>query len=132
MRHPIRFIVHSLADVNDQPVRGRYFFMGIALYEVEGYPFAEPQPLTPEVAHEEAQGYFDQWFSSAHNFQLAAQDRIGTKGLGEAAFLMHQATERLYHCTLLVLTLYTPKLLAERIKVLEELVRTVCEERLAR
>jgi hypothetical protein len=132
MRHPIRFIVHSLADANDQPVWGRYFFMGIALYEVEGYPFAEPQPLTPEVAHEEAQSYFDQWFSSAHNFQLAAQDRIGTKGLGEAAFLMHQATERLYHCTLLVLTLYTPKLLAERIKVLEELVRTVCEERLAR
>jgi hypothetical protein len=27
----------------------------------------------------------------------------------EAAFLLHQATERFYHCTLLVLTLYSPK-----------------------
>jgi HEPN domain-containing protein/predicted nucleotidyltransferase len=194
MRHPVRFIVHSLADVNDQLARGRYFFMdivreGIVLYEAEGHPFAEPQPLTPEMAHEEAQGYFDEWFSSAlERFELA-QVAVARGYLKAAAFDMHQATERLYHCALLVLTLYTPKLhdieklrnmgetldprlieawprdtrrarrffqklrrayvdaryskhyeinteelawLAERIKVLEGLVRTVCEERLAR
>ena len=27
----------------------------------------------------------------------------------EAAFLLHQTVERLYHCALLVLTLYSPK-----------------------
>ncbi len=27
----------------------------------------------------------------------------------DAAFLLHQTVERLYHCTLLVLTLYSPK-----------------------
>ncbi|MBZ6075986.1 HEPN domain-containing protein [Microvirga puerhi] len=115
MRHPIQFIVHSLSDVNDQLSRGRYFFMdivreGIVLYEAEGHPFAEPKPLSPEAAHEEAQGYFDYWFPSAVHFLELAHVSIKSDQLREAAFLMHQATERLYHCMLLVLTLYTPKL----------------------
>ncbi len=51
MRHPFHFIVHSLADVNDQLARGRYFFMdilseGVVLYETDGHPFVDPQPLS--------------------------------------------------------------------------------------
>ncbi|WP_114946828.1 HEPN domain-containing protein [Microvirga calopogonii] len=191
-RHPFHFIVHSLADMNDQLARGRYFFMdivreGIVLYEAEGHPFVEPQPLSPETAHEEAQSYFDEWFSSATGFFDTAGYALKQGRLKEAAFQYHQATERLYHCTLLVLTLYTPKLhdiqelrrrcekldprlieawprdtrrarrffqklrrayvdaryskhyeidaeeltwLGERVAVLQDLVRTVCEERL--
>jgi uncharacterized protein len=193
MRHPVQFIVHSLADVNDQLARGRYFFMdivreGIPLYEAEGHPFAEPQPLSPQAAHEEAQGYFDYWFPLAQNASALAKSSIENSVLRDAAFLYHQATERLYHCMLLVLTLYTPKLhnieklrdmsekldahlieawprdtkqarrffqklkrayvdaryskhytitteelawLGERVAVLQDIVRTICEERLA-
>ena len=59
IRREVSLIVHSLQDVNDQLARGRYFFMdivreGIALYEAEGFPLVDPQPLTPEVALEEA------------------------------------------------------------------------------
>ena len=111
---PVGFIVHSLADVNKQLRSGRYFFMdivrdGIALYEAPNEPFDHPEKLSPEAARREAQGYFDEWFPSAQNYLTLAED-ARSRGMGkEAAFLLHQATERFYHCFLLVLTLYSPK-----------------------
>ena len=48
---PVNFIVHSLADVNDQLRHGRPFFAdiardGIALYELEGHDLDTPKPLS--------------------------------------------------------------------------------------
>lgn len=111
---PANFIVHYLADVNKQLKRGRPFFAdivrdGIVLYEAPDHPFEHPEPLTPAQARQEAQGYFDQWFGSAENFKSAGEFLIGKGAKKEAAFQLHQATERLYHCVLLVLTLYSPK-----------------------
>ncbi|MBC9035204.1 HEPN domain-containing protein [Sphingomonas sp. JC676] len=111
---PVNFIVHTLTDVNKQLERGRPFFVdilkqGIALYEAEGFPFTAPQNLPPEEARTEAQGYFDEWFPNAmRRFDLAhtAIERGYSK---QAAFDLHQTVEQLYHCTLLVLTLYSPK-----------------------
>lgn len=111
---PVSFIVHDLADVNDQLRRGRYFFKdiardGIALYEAVGHPFDQPVDLPPAEALGEAQGYFDEWFDSAGNFRKLAGSAIENGMHKEAAFLLHQATERLYTCLLLVTTLYSPK-----------------------
>ena len=111
---PVSFIVHSLADVNKQLRHGRYFFTdilrdGIALYELPNEPFDHPEKLSPEAARREAQGYFDEWFPSASMFLETARFTISKGGLKEAAFILHQATERLYHCFLLVHTLYSPK-----------------------
>ncbi|WP_240609515.1 HEPN domain-containing protein [Phenylobacterium deserti] len=111
---PSHFIVHALSDVNRQLKRGRPFFTdiikdGVALYEAPDHPFDAPQPLSPEEARHEAQGYFEQWFESAENFRQLAVDGARREMLKESAFLLHQATERLYHCLLLVLTLYSPK-----------------------
>jgi uncharacterized protein len=108
-------IVHSLHDVNDQLSRGRYFFMdilreGIVLYEAEGHPFAKPQPLSSDVAHEEARGYFDYWFPLGQSALKLARVSLNDDGWRDAAFLYHQSVERFYHCILLVLTLYTPQL----------------------
>lgn len=110
---PVNFVVHSLDDVNGQLRRGRPFFMdivrdGIALYEAPGHDFVRPEPLTPADAQKEAQGAFDQWFPSAANYRTLAADAVARAMDNEAAFLLHQATERLYHCVLLVLTLYSP------------------------
>ena len=111
---PVNFIVHSLTDVNGQLERGRPFFIdiveqGVALYEAEGKPFAQPRDLPPEEARAEAQKYFDEWFPSAER-RLDLARTAATKGYSkEAAFDFHQATERFYHCILLVLTLYSPK-----------------------
>ncbi|MGH6613392.1 HEPN domain-containing protein [Sphingomonas sp.] len=111
---PVNFIVHSMADVNDQLARGRPFFIdiieqGIALYEAEGHPFGSPKPLTPDAVRAEAQKSFDYWYPlSVHALKLA-RTSIEDGVLRDAAFMMHQAAERAYHCVLLVLTLYSPK-----------------------
>jgi len=111
---PVNFVVHTLTDVNKQLERGRPFFVdilkqGIALYEAEDHPFAAPQNLPPEEAVAEAQAFFDEWFPNAERrFDLActAIERGYSK---QAAFDLHQTVEQLYHCTLLVLNLYSPK-----------------------
>ncbi|MCX7586361.1 HEPN domain-containing protein [Phenylobacterium sp. 58.2.17] len=111
---PVNFIVHSLADVNKRLKHGRYFFTdivrdGVVLYEAPGHPFDRPKKLEPAEALVEAEGFFREWFESAEDFRQAASEQVA-KGKGKlAAFLYHQATERLYHCLLLVLTLYSPK-----------------------
>lgn len=111
---PVNLIVHSLKDVNKQLELGRPFFIdivrdGIALYDEEGFCFAQPRHLPEDEARVEAQGHFDKWFSSAAAFRKMALVAIENGDNNEAAFVLHQAVERLYHCTLLVLTLYSPK-----------------------
>ncbi|WP_405049329.1 HEPN domain-containing protein [Rhizobium sp. BK661] len=118
---PVNFIVHSLHEVNDQLARGRPFFIdiardGIALYEAPGHPLASPRQLSTTEARDEAQGYFDQWYPSAQRFAKLADVAIVDGFRNEAAFLLHQTIERLYHCVLQVLTLYSPK--SHRLSVL--------------
>lgn len=114
LRTPVNFIVHSLDDINHQLERGRYFFIdilrdGIALVEAPGHPFVEPKPLAPQTALEEATGYLQDWGTSAEKALKGARFYVGEGDNKDAAFLLHQAVERLYTCLLLVLTLYTPK-----------------------
>lgn len=55
-----------------------------------------------------AKEYFEEWLPSAQDFLDSAND-AAARGKGKlAAFLYHQAAERLYHCVLLVTTFYTP------------------------
>ena len=111
---PVNFIVHDLADVNSQLSQGRPFFVdiaqqGIALYEAEGFELATPRILPPEDAAAEARAHFSRWFPSATDFVKLAQIAAAEGMTSKAAFLFHQAAEQLYHCTLLTLTLYSPK-----------------------
>ncbi len=121
---PVNIIVHSLEEVNQALSRGEYFWVdiardGIALYDLPCHALATPKPLTPADAYAMAQGYFDEWFESASDFFQSAEDAIG-RGKGKlAAFLLHQATERLYICSLLVRTLYFPR--SHNIKFLRSL-----------
>lgn len=111
---PVNFIVHSYKDVNGQLEQGRPFFVdiaeqGIALYEAEGFGLAMPRKLPPEEARAEAQKHFDRWFGSASGFHEQAKFAKENGRSNIAAFEFHQASEQLYHCTMLVLTLYSPK-----------------------
>jgi predicted nucleotidyltransferase/HEPN domain-containing protein len=113
LRTPVNFIVHSLHEVNDGLSQGRYFFMdiareGIAVYQSDETDLAEPKPRTPSEALALAKEYFEEWLPSGQQFfrhyQIAAAD--GADKI--AAFQLHQAAERYYHCVLLVCTFYTP------------------------
>jgi len=138
---PLNLIVHSLDDFNHQLERGRYFFIdivkeGIALFEEQGFPLAEPIPLSPEEARAEAQFYFDddypdiEMLLETSTFQRGkageeTEPRLQGKWRNQAAFNLHQATERAYYCILLVLKLYRPKshnlnFLSQRCEQLDE------------
>lgn len=113
LRTPANFIVHSLKEVNDALAQGRYFFMdiardGIALYQSSDTELHKPKPKEPDDALAMAQEYFDSWFPSAGEFHDNARFNLDRSRLNNAAFQLHQAVERLYHCVLLVLTFYTP------------------------
>ncbi len=110
---PVNFIVHTLQEVNDGLAHGRYFFMdvakeGIALYESDDTPLHEPKPKTPDQAYRMAKEYFDEWLPSAAGFLKGYRFYMGDGDWKKAAFLLHQGTEHLYHCVLLVCTFYTP------------------------
>jgi predicted nucleotidyltransferase/HEPN domain-containing protein len=113
LRTPVNFIVHSLQQVNDGLAHGRFFFMdvakdGIALYESDDTELHQPKPKTPADALAMAREYYEEWFPAAAGMLSTAQFSQQEGRLRDAAFLMHQATERLYHCVLLVCTFYTP------------------------
>ncbi len=94
---------------------GRPFFVdiardGIVLHELAGFPLTEPKLLTEQQQRTEATRHFEHWFANAGYCLTQATYAIGDHQPKHAAFDLHQATERLYHCALLVLTLYSPKL----------------------
>ena len=131
---PVNFIVHTLTDFNDQLAHGRPFFVdiardGIMLYELPGYPLAAPKTLAPEEARAEAQQHFDHWFpNAARRFELA-QEAMRRGYDKEAAFDLHQTVERLYHCVLTVLTLYSPK--SHRLSVLRSHAERIAPQLIA-
>ncbi len=111
---PVNVIVHTYADVNSQLARGLPFFVdiardGIMLYEASGHPLAMPKTLSAEEQRAEAQKHFEHLFVSASQRFELAKEAIARRFDKQAAFDLHQTTERLYHCTLLVLALYSPK-----------------------
>jgi len=121
---PVNLIVHSLDEVNRSLARGEYFWVdiardGIALYELPGHSLAAPKPLTPADAHRMAMEYFEHWLPSADQFIAHGTDAMQREWHNKAAFELHQATERLYICFLLVRTMYFPR--SHNIKFLRSL-----------
>jgi predicted nucleotidyltransferase/HEPN domain-containing protein len=109
---PVNFIVHTLQEVNDALAHGRYFFMdiasdGIALYQSDDTELHTPKPKTPKQALAMAKEYFEEWMPRATSAQKGFLFYLSQQELNDAAFLLHQATERLLHCLLLVVTAYT-------------------------
>lgn len=121
---PVNIIVHSIDEVNQALKRGEYFWVdivrdGIALYELPQHELATPMPLTASDAYRMAMEYFGQWLESADRFLINGREDAERGWNKEAAFLLHQATERLYICYLLVRTLYFPR--SHNIKFLRSL-----------
>lgn len=124
VRRPVNIIVHTLNEVNQALQRGEYFWVdivrdGVVLYELPQHPLAAPKPLTPTDAYQMAKGYFDHWLPSADEFYDNFEFNKKQDRRNNAAFQLHQATERLYICFLLVRTLYFPR--SHNIKFLRSL-----------
>ena len=114
IRTPVSIIVHSLDDVNQQLDRGRYFFAdilrdGVLLFDTPGAKLHKPADIKAQAALIEAEGFFAEWTSSSEEFQAGAGFYTERGNNKLAAFSLHQAAEHLYHCVLLVVTLYSGK-----------------------
>lgn len=124
----VNLIVHTMTDVDQALSRGEYFWTdiirdGIVLYELPGFPFARPQPMTAKDAAEMALQYSSQW-SEKVTEALAGSKFYRERGnLKDAAFLLHQAVERAYIGFLLVHTFYFPR--SHNIKFLRSLAEDV-------
>src|SRR3546814_16400262 len=66
-----------------------------------------------------AKEYFDYWLPLADHARSLSDTSVENEVLRDAAFMLHQATERLYICFLLVRTLYFPR--SHNIKFLRSL-----------
>ena len=113
LRTPVNFIVHTLQEVNDGLAHGRPFFMdiardGIALYQADDTELHEPKPKTPERALAMAKECFEEWLPQSNAFFQMYKGGVQAGTTKQAAFVLHQAAESLYHCVLLVVTFYTP------------------------
>ena len=114
IRTPVSLIVHSLDDVNEQLDRGRYFFAdivreGVLLHDTPGAKLHKPADLKARVALEEAERHYAKWMATAVGAQSGAKFYIEAGNQNWAAFLLNQGAEHLYHCILLVMTLYSGK-----------------------
>ena len=121
---PVNIIVHTLEEVNQALSRGEYFWVdiardGITLHETMGSALSAPKPLTTADAVEMAQGYFSDWLRKMGDAIEIADFCISSGKWNDAAFSLHQATERAYICFLLVRTLYFPR--SHNIKFLRSL-----------
>ncbi|UIJ46238.1 HEPN domain-containing protein [Sphingomonas cannabina] len=124
IRRPVNIIVHSLDEVNQSLKRGEYFWVdiareGIVLYELPCHPLARPMPLTSADAYQMAKTYFEEWLKKIDSGIKLSRFAIGESEYKDAAFLLHQTTERAYICFLLVRTLYFPR--SHNIKFLRSL-----------
>lgn len=114
IQRPLGLIVHTLADINERLRQGQYFFKdireeGIEIFASDRRELALPGDLTLAEQREIAEKYYNQWFKSANSFLIDYGHCMDRADYNKAAFELHQATERLYACTLLVLTNYLPK-----------------------
>ncbi len=124
VQRPVNIIVHTLNEVNQALQRGEYFWVdivrdGVVLYELPQHALAAPKPLTPSDALAMAQEYFDAWIGKIDSAIKLANYAVSEGELNDAAFLLHQATERAYICYLLTRTLYFPR--SHNIKFLRSL-----------
>jgi uncharacterized protein len=73
------------------------------LYDSGRHQLNEAKELLPQERKKMAQDDFDYYFEKAEKFYQAFQFMFSEKNYNEAAFMLHQVTERLYTAVLLVL-----------------------------
>ncbi|MDW6093940.1 HEPN domain-containing protein [Vibrio rhizosphaerae] len=111
---PLGLIVHTLNEVHQQLQQGHYFFkdireQGIELFSTDKRELPTPGNLSETERVAIASKHFQHWMKSAQSFLIDFGHGIDRQDFTKAAFELHQATERLFACTLLVCTNYLPK-----------------------
>jgi uncharacterized protein len=131
---PVSVIVHDIAFINRRLSKAQYFFTdikkeGVILYDSGRHQLNEAKELLPQERKKMAQDDFDYYFEKAEKFKELCDICIEKQNYNEAAFLLHQTTERLYTAILLVFTHYKPN--THDLVILRKLTNSL-DDRLAR
>lgn len=110
---PTSIIVHDINFINCHLKKAQYFFSdikkeGIMLYDSGKFNLEEAIELINKERYRLAKIDFDYYFEKSKKFMVGFQLYFNNQDNSEAAFLLHQVTERLYTCILLVFTRYKP------------------------
>ena len=125
---PVSVIVHDIEFVNRRLRKAQYFFTdikkeGVLLYDSGRYQLSEAKELLPAERKKLAQEDFQYWFYSSNRLLETFNFSIQKEYFSDAAFLLHQVTERLYSGILLVFTRYKPN--THDLAILRKLVNTL-------
>ena len=112
--HKPSIIIEPIKRVNKFLERGHFFFSdikkeGILLYDSGEFELSDAKELTKDEIIDIAQEHYDEWFESGADFIVVTKLAKEAKKFNQAAFLLHQSTERLLTCALLVLSDYKEK-----------------------
>ncbi len=115
LRTWVSLLVIDIHTLNNELKKGRYFYSdiqkeGIILYDSKRFELVKSIQLTPDERKEEAELHFERWSNSSIEFYDDYQVNFEKKRYRHAAFLLHQAAERLFTTVLLVYTGYKPKI----------------------
>ncbi len=107
-------IVEDVKHLNKDLERGNYFFSdikkeGVMLFDSGRHTLADARELTPAEYQKYAREDFEHWFPSAYELFSGYEQMMQIKSYNNAAFLLHQVTERFLHTIILTFTRYKPK-----------------------
>ena len=111
---PLNPIFHGIDFVNNELREGSYFFgdikeEGVTLFNTSRYDLDDKRTMSALEVQVKAQRNFDKWFGSANRFFETFEFSVSKEYWNEAAFQLHQSTERYYGALQLVFTGYKPK-----------------------
>ncbi len=111
---PARTIIQGINSVNQLIDMGSPLFndiraQGIMLYTTGNFNLGNPRKLKPQEVLRNAQEDFAYWFKSANDFLDTFYYDFGKDKFNQAAFDLHQVTERYYAAILMVFTGYKAK-----------------------
>ena len=107
-------IVEDIKRLNKDLRRGSYFFTdikkeGVLLYDSDRHKLVRRGKFDPKERQKYAREDYNHWFKSANEFLIDFQQAFDRRSNNNAAFMLHQATERFFTATILVFTNYKPK-----------------------
>lgn len=125
---PVSVLIHDISFVNKQLQKSQYFFSdiqkeAITLYNSGSFALKKSKKLSNHERYDLAKKDFEYWLSSAKEFEIDFKNAFARNSYIQAAFLLHQVTERLYTCILLVFTRYKPN--SHKIELLRKMANAL-------
>lgn len=111
---PVSLVAEDINHINQHLDKARYFYVdilreGVMLYDAGRVELAEPRELDPAQRRALAQEDYDHWIGKSRSMMRTYEACLLDDNWNDAAFMLHQATERACTALLLVYTNYKPR-----------------------